>query len=118
MRCVRYRNKSIYRWYAGCCNASIGNTVGSGWLFIGIIHSFIKSEGELADVEGLSCVNFWVDFAAPGAPDAVRKHVLALRLLFRTLWSTLAWKVRGLNQPSAFFRVSGRPAAEPDIHTT
>jgi hypothetical protein len=115
MRCIRFGKKGIYRWYAGCCNAPIGNTLGPGWPFIGIIHSFIRPKGELADAVGPSRGNVWVEFAAPGAPDDVRKHASAFRLLFRTLRLMLAWKVKGLHQPSAFFSFSGQPVADPEV---
>src|SRR4051812_45695184 len=29
LRCVRLSPKGLYRWYAGCCNSPLGNTLGA-----------------------------------------------------------------------------------------
>lgn len=32
--CVRLNQKGIYRWYTGCCNTPIGNTLGGKTLLL------------------------------------------------------------------------------------
>lgn len=113
--CIRFGRKGTYRWYAGCCNSPIGNTLGPGWPFVGVIHSFINTEGPLADSVGPSRGNVWVEFATPAAPDSVRKGSSSFWLMLRTLRLLVEWKLKGLHQPSAFFSFAGKPAAEPKI---
>jgi len=41
LRSMRLSEKGLIRWYAGCCNTPIGNTVNARLPFVGLIHTFI-----------------------------------------------------------------------------
>ncbi len=40
---IRLSAKGMYRWYTKCCNTPIGNSMGPGVPFIGIIHNFMDN---------------------------------------------------------------------------
>src|SRR5687768_6868112 len=39
---VRLSPKGLYRFYAGCCRAPVGNTLGPRWPFIGVMAGLIE----------------------------------------------------------------------------
>lgn len=115
LRCMRFGGKGTYRWYAACCNTPIGNTLGPGWPFVGVVHSFFRPEGSLAEMAGPSRGNVWTEFAARDAPDSIRKGASSFLLMLRTIRLLAEWKIRGLHQPSPFFSFAGEPVADPEV---
>lgn len=111
--CLRLSKKGLYRWYAACCHTPIGNTLGAGAPFIGLVHNFIVSEGNLDCEIGKSRGHIHVDQALATVP---RKLVGAmLPTTIRTLAKLAIWKLRGFNKPSPFFSDSGKPIVRPSI---
>jgi Family of unknown function (DUF6151) len=44
LACMRLTEKGLHRWYAGCCNTPIGNTLGSPKIsFIGLVHTCLET---------------------------------------------------------------------------
>lgn len=117
LRCLRFGEKGTYRWYTACCNTPIGNTLGPGWPFIGVIHSFMQHAVSRDDDLGPSRGNVWTQFAKEGAPDAISKAPSSFWLLLRSVRKLLVWRLKGLGQPSPLFDAEGRPAAEPEIRS-
>jgi len=115
LRCLKLSDKGIYRWYTACCNSPIGNTLGPGWPFIGIIHTFMRHEQDRDTELGPSRGNVWVEYAAEGAPESITRAPSSIWLLLRVVRLMLVWKLRGLDQPSVFFSSDGKPTAEPEV---
>ena len=41
LRSMRLTKKGLLRWYTGCCNTPIGNTITAKMPLVGVIHTFI-----------------------------------------------------------------------------
>jgi len=44
LKSMRLKRKGLLRWYTGCCNTPVGNTMNAGMPFVGIIHNFMAFE--------------------------------------------------------------------------
>lgn len=119
VRCLRLSEKGLHRWYTACCNTPIGNTLGGGMPFIGVIHSFITQPGERDVLLGPSRGNVWIKDASidalGNAPESLRKGGNPYLLLLRSIRKLIVWKLKGLDQPSPFFYKNGKPVSEPEI---
>lgn len=110
---MRLSPKGLNRWYAKCCNTPIGNTLGGKAPFIGIIHNFMQHaksrDQELGNTRGY--IHF--QSARQTVPDALKLSLFKVSL--RILGKLISWKLKGLNQPSAFFDENFRPITKPLI---
>ncbi|BDX20008.1 hypothetical protein MFKK_28180 [Halopseudomonas aestusnigri] len=113
IRCLRLSSKGLYRWYAGCCNTPIGNTLGPGVPLVGLIHSFISdpfAEQKIGPVRAR--VNLKGATAeiprdsVKTAPGQVYMRKLLLRMLL--------WKLTGKARPNPFF-MGKSPSVTPII---
>jgi hypothetical protein len=69
LACMRLTEKGMLRWYAGCCNTPIGNTLASPKIsFIGLVHTCLETpDRPLQDSFGP--VRMWVNTkSAKGNP--------------------------------------------------
>ena len=113
LACLKLDEKGLHRWYAQCCNTPIGNTMGSGAPFVGVIHNFMDHEKsrdeELGPLRGYGLIKF--------AKKKIPSDVLgsSTRLILRTLSNLLIWKLKGLNKPSNFFDENGRSIVQPKV---
>ena len=115
LRCMRLTENGLYRWYTGCCNTPVGNTMGSGMPFIGLIQHAIADrsvrDANFGPVRGYiqtrSAVARLADEAAH--PD------VPFPLLVKIFFKLIIWKIKGLNKPSAFFDEDGQPVVKPYI---
>ncbi|MBA6421677.1 DUF6151 family protein [Pseudomonas neustonica] len=114
IRCLRLSEKGLYRWYAGCCNTPIGNTLSPRVPMIGLIHSFIfdpEREAKLGPVR--ACVNL------RGATGQIPKSRLdaapASGYIGKIMLKILGWKLGGLGRPNPLFSAKGEPLASPRI---
>ena len=111
---VRLTDKGLVRWYAGCCNTPIGNTMAaSGVPFIGVVQAFIAAPSSaLGPIRGRGFAK-----SAKGGRSAVPKDGLPdLVMVARVLARLLRWRVRGDHKRSAFFDASsGKPLVEPRV---
>jgi hypothetical protein len=111
--CMRISSRGMYRWYASCCNTPIGNTLGSGVPFIGVIHNFMDT-ASTRDIElGENRGYVQTKFAKKEVPENQQGSSFGINL--RSLSKLIIWKLKGLNRPSVFFNENGQPIAEPNI---
>lgn len=111
--CVRLSSKGMYRWYAKCCNTPIGNTLGAGGPFIGVIHSCMDNS-QTRDVDlGKSRGHVLTKFAKTPVPENLKASSLSIN--FTMVTKILSWKLKGFSKPSEFFNNDGKPICEPKI---
>src|SRR6185503_16394635 len=95
---VRLKPKGLYRWYAGCCNTPVGNTVGTAIPFVGIVaQAFAGSPGGPDAVFGEPIGAIQGKYAVGKAPEG--SDALNLRLLARAIRMVLGWRLRGRTWP-------------------
>jgi hypothetical protein len=47
LACIRLTGKGLLRWYAGCCNTPIGNTLDNFKIsFVGLVHTCLETSGK------------------------------------------------------------------------
>lgn len=111
--CIRLKPKGLYRWYAKCCNTPIGNSLGAGGPFIGVIHNFMDNamtrDEDLGKIRGYGLTKF----AKKEVPLDQQSSIF--RLILISVSKFMIWKLKGLNRPSAFFNENGDPIAEPKV---
>ena len=111
IKCLRLSSKGLYRWYAGCCDTLIGNTLGAGAPFIGLIHTFIDPEVNKTRAFGEIRGHIQTKSARENIPAKLKGSDIGIAL--RSLMKLLIWKMKGLNNPSEFFDANGAPIIEP-----
>ena len=115
IRCLRLTSKGLFRWYTDCCKTPIGNTLSSGFPFVGVIHNFMNIEGSRDTV--LGSVRAYVQTkharGTPNYPNSSEKFPIGITL--RIMRKMLVWKVRGMNRPSVFFAENGKASVKPII---
>ena len=115
LRCLRLSSKGMVRWYAGCCNTPIGNTMNANFPFIGLIHNFLTIKGQPDNV--LGPVRAYVQtkhaLGNPTYPHSAKGFPLGVTL--RVVQKMAQWKMKGMSKPSAFFDDDGQPVVEPTI---
>lgn len=111
--CVRLSSKGMYRWYTKCCNTPIGNTMGYGVPFIGVIHNFMDNASVRDKDLGKSRGYIQTKFAKEKIPENLQGSYFKISL--RVIFKLLTWKMKGLGQPSVFFNANGKPIVKPNI---
>lgn len=111
--CVRLSTKGAYRWYTTCCNTPIGNTMGAGVPFIGVIHNIMDNATNRDNDLGRARGHIQTKFATKTVPAGLKGSMF--RIIIRTLSKLLIWKLKGLNTPSVFFDADGNPVVKPTI---
>jgi hypothetical protein len=102
---VRLKPKGLYRWYASCCKTPLGNTVGPGLPFVGIIVHVFRSPDDVFGPPVASILGKYAIGAAP--PGSTGPN---LRFLARAVGKVIGWKIRGNTWPHPFFdRATGAP---------
>ena len=114
LRSMRLSAKGLLRWYTGCCNTPVGNSINASMPFVGVLVVFMK------DVQRdyvLGPVRAYVQTQyAKGNPDyphSAEKYPLGITL--RIIRKMLVWKLRGMHKPSVFFNSDGTPVSKPVI---
>jgi hypothetical protein len=118
IRGLRLTPKGLYRWYAGCCQTPVGNTIGPALPFVGIVaRLFEGSDGGPDAVVGRPLGAIYGKHAVGGAPAG--SESLNLRLLGRSLRLMSGWWLGGRAWPHPFFeRATGAPLHPLEILTT
>lgn len=114
VRAVRLTEKGMYRWYANCCKTPIGNTMGPGMPFVGVIHNFIGDKENYDKNLGPIRAYVHAKLAKKVPPTDKKKSGFPLSFL-RILIKIFTWKIKGKNQPSPFFNPEGNPISQPEI---
>lgn len=120
LACMRLSPKGLLRWYAGCCNTPLGNTLPTNGLpFVGVIHACIERppgdsslDGALGPIQVRAFRRF-----AKGDPATIPSDNASMLLLApRFAGHMLKWKLSGDGRRSPFFAgYTGRPVAEPRV---
>ncbi|WP_298883439.1 DUF6151 family protein [uncultured Bradyrhizobium sp.] len=106
---IRLSPKGLYRWYASCCNAPIGNTLTPTIPFVGIIaQAFAGGASAVDEVAGAPVGAILGKYAVGEPPPG--STGLNLPLILRAIGKVLSWKVRGKTWPHPFFK---REAQQP-----
>ena len=119
LRCLRLEGRGVLRWYAGCCNTPVANTLASAKVpFIGVPHTFMDHEGHgrtreedlgplLARTMGKYGIGKLPSDAYRSAPLSIIGRSLRLLLI--------AW-LKGQHRPSPFFDTNtGQPILKPTV---
>ena len=114
LKSLRLSEKGTLRWYAGCCNTPIGNSINASMPFIGVIHSFIDAKDQ---ADKLGSVRAYVQtqhaIGQPDYPHSAEKFPIGITL--RIIRKMLSWKIHGMNKPTVFFDSDGKPVSIPVI---
>ena len=114
LQCLRLSPKGLLRWYTGCCNTPVANTINASMPFVGIMTGFMKDidrESVLGPVRAY--VQTQHAIGTPDYPHSALKFPLGITL--RIIRKMLGWKIRGMHKPSAFFRADGTPVSKPTV---
>lgn len=114
LACLRLTTKGLFRWYAGCCNTPIGNTVSARIPLIGLIHTFIQ-EDQLDEKIGPVLGSVHKKFAVKPIPDTLLGPASQAQLVRRVMGKLLIWKLTRQSRPNPFFDPQGIPASPPTI---
>ena len=115
LACLRLSEKGLHRWYAGCCNTAVGNTVGLSMPFVGLIHTFIPPDQNLDSIAGPVLGSVYVDQATGQVPAAIRGSKSQRAIMVRVIRKILSWKIFGKGRPNPLFKDSGTPIVEPEV---
>ncbi len=110
---MRLTEKGLMRWYAGCCNTPIGNTLATPSIpFIGLLRVFIDAPSEaLGPIRGRAFAQY-----AKGGRAAVPKDGSSdFAMLVRMVPKLLGWRLRGDHRRSPLFDAANRPLVEPRV---
>jgi len=115
LRCMRLKEKGLFRWYTECCKTPVGNIMSPAMPFIGLVHSFMDDEG-VRD-KNLGPVVFYAfgKFAIKTPPDDKNDEGFPVRIMMRTILKMLMARIRGQHKPHPFFDNVGKPISEPII---
>ena len=108
VRCLRLSEKGLFRWYAGCCNTPIANTMGNpGMPFLSIMTAFIEAPdpsvlGPLRHVQ--------TERALGTLPPEVKPS----KIIARAIISIIGARLRGEHKPNALF-ADDKPIAVPRV---
>jgi len=115
VRCLRLSEKGLYRWYAGCCNTPIANTLAPRMPLVGLIHTFI-SDPAAEDKTGPVCARVNLAGATGDIPRDLVRSAPAKGYVRKLLFKILQWKLSGQSRPNPFF-TGNQPICMPEIHT-
>jgi hypothetical protein len=119
LRCVRLTEKGLCRWYAGCCNTPIANTMNSAKMpFAGVVHSIMDHEGNhISRGQALGPVRAKIyGKCAVGKPPSDVHVGTPVGLLFKIVGFLLSGWLKKANTPSPFFdSTTGKPIVEANI---
>lgn len=110
---VRLSSKGLYRWHTQCCNTPIGNSMGAGVPFLGVIHNFMDNAATRDEDLGPSRGHIQIQDARKEVPAHLQGSYFKVYL--RVLSKLFTWKVRGLNKPSALFKDNGHAITKPKV---
>lgn len=113
LACLRLGPKGLMRWYAGCCDTPIGNTLAKpGLPFVGLIHDcWTDADGRRAKDVGPAS---WRVNAASALTDAPSDEHL-VRSVWRAFSMMAGERLSGRYRNTPFFDAEGRPIVEPRV---
>jgi hypothetical protein len=120
LRCMRLSPKGMFRWFAGCCNTPIGNTISAGLPFVGLFDCFIDhaADGRSRDEALGRPVRIHGRFARDGGPEGTHRSA-SLGFLARSVGHLARAWLAGKGRPSPFFdETTGAPRIAPRVLTS
>jgi Family of unknown function (DUF6151) len=120
LRCLRFGNSGVFRWYTDCCRTPIANTAGPRFPIIGVIYSFMDhaADGRSRNVVLGPPLCRIFERSATGPLPASAPPSPSFRVYGRRASMLLRWWVRGLARPNPFFDDgAGVPLFAPRIIT-
>jgi hypothetical protein len=118
LRCVRLSPKGLHRFYAGCCNTPLGNSVNASFPFVILVHACMDhtAGGRTRDEDlGPPLMRMMGRFAAGGVPAGAHPKVPFGKFIPALLGHLARTLLRGLGKPSPFWSTQGRPLVEPHV---
>lgn len=115
LSCLRLSPKGLMRWYAGCCNTPLFNTLPRGKLaFVGVLTPTLRADGA-AEAIGpvIAVVN--TSGAQPG-PGTLRDRGF-LKAGWQIMRRLVLEKLRGTARDNPLFDESGVPIVSPRVLT-
>ena len=102
VECLRLTPKGLARWYAGCCNTPIGNTMATpGVPFVGLIRSFVREPA--SDALGPVRARVFREFATGDKAAIPPDNQSRWAMLVRVVGLMIGWRLRGDHKRSPFF---------------
>ena len=115
---LQLRPDGLCRWYSGCCNTPIGNTMGtSGVPFVGVVTACLQpTPGESLDA-ALGPLRFRIHGRyARGDVRAIGVHERApLSAILRMVVKLASWRLHGDHKRSPFFKADGTLKVDPKV---
>lgn len=115
LQCLRLTPKGLYRWYTGCCDTAVGNTISARFPFFGVIHTFVEKDDQtdarLGPVKGYHKL----ESARGKVPAYIQDKGMPIGTTFAVVWRLLKWKFTASNKPNLFFNESGQSISKPKI---
>lgn len=118
LRSIRLKKKGLTRWYTGCCNTPIGNTISGSMPFIGVIHNFMD-DGSSRDAN-LGVVQAYVQnkYALKPPTHKISAEKFPIGITLKLIRKMAFWKLRGMHKPSAFYNEDGKAVSRPTVVNT
>jgi hypothetical protein len=111
LRCLRLSKKGLLRWYWGCCNTPLANTLSrSGAPFVSLHRAFV----DLTDTNVLGPTRRVQARFAVGPPPPNSESSQSLTTIIRIAAFLIIGRVRGAHKPNPLF-VDGMPAVIPRV---
>lgn len=107
---LRLSPKGLYRWHTTCCNTPLGNTMGPGLPFVGLLAPTFDVR-RLDDVIGAPTGAVQGKFAIGEPPAGSTKT--SVPLLLRVIARIFGWKLSGKTWPHPFFSRETREPIHP-----
>ncbi|MBX3183803.1 MAG: hypothetical protein KIT72_06740 [Polyangiaceae bacterium] len=118
--CMRLSPKGMIRWYAGCCQTPMGNTLSAGITFAGLTASTLQLSPEERQARLGPALKGNLQGAQNGPPPDEHPTSFA-RLIAKVIGRMVKWKVLSLvvdrGKASPYFDASGAPRATPKVLT-
>jgi hypothetical protein len=109
---LRLTPRGLFRWHASCCKTPLGNTLGPGIPFVGIVVQAFNAGGCRAeDVFGRPVAAAWSKYAIGGLPEGAKEA--NVRLIARAMRLVLGWRLRGKTWPNPYFERATRKPNRP-----
>ncbi|KDM93416.1 DUF6151 family protein [Photobacterium galatheae] len=115
IRCLRLTPKGLYRWYAGCCQTPLANTLKPGFPFVGLIETAIVPEDRTEAHLGPIRAHAYPQHADPVLPEEILRTNRVWPMMIRIMLKILGWKLTGKGHPNPFFSRDGQPKVQPEI---
>jgi hypothetical protein len=112
LRCLRLTSRGVTRWFTGCCNTPVANTVSAGLPFNGIVAAFIDEPDTARGpvryrIQGQHAVNSPPDMKIAKAFPRLMMLAIGLQILIA--------RIAGRQKPSPFYGSDQKPVNKPDI---